>query len=153
MLTTPGIDEGNLTAVDLLEEIGIVLSFCGVALVMLLLGFLLIDLLTPGRLSELIWTERNRNASVIVSMGFVAQGIIVAAAIWASNSEFVEGLITTAAYSLIGLLVNAAVLFVVDRFTPGDVRSTIVHDEPHPGSWVIGTLRVVVAGIIALAII
>ncbi|WP_205856309.1 DUF350 domain-containing protein [Phytoactinopolyspora endophytica] len=153
MLTTLGIDDGDLDAAGLMEEVGIVLSYCGVGLVMMLLGFLLIDLLTPGRLRDLIWTERNYNASVLVTTGFVAQGLIVVAAIWASNDDFGEGLITTSAYSIVGLIVSTLVFFVVDLMTPSNLRRDMVHAEPHPASWVVGTLRIVVSGIIALAIL
>ncbi|AYY13085.1 DUF350 domain-containing protein [Actinobacteria bacterium YIM 96077] len=152
MVTTLGID-GDLTAADLLEEVGIVLAYCGVGLLMILLGFILVDLLTPGRLRDLIWTERNHNAAVLVGTGFVAQGLIVIAAIWASADDFGEGLITTTAYSIVGLVVSTVVFLLVDLFTPSNLRRDLVHDEPHPGSWVVGTLRIVVSGIIALAIL
>ncbi|HEX6196314.1 MAG TPA: DUF350 domain-containing protein [Jiangellaceae bacterium] len=152
MITTLGVD-GDLTAADLFEEVGIVLAYCGVGLAMMLLGFILVDLLTPGRLRDLVWMERNRNAAVLVSTGFVAQGIIVVAAIYASSNAFVDGLITTVVYSVIGLLVSTFVFLIVDLATPGDMRRDIVHAEPHPASTVVGTLRIVVSGIIALAII
>lgn len=152
MITTLGID-GDLTAADLLEEVGIVLAYCGVGLAMMLLGFILVDLLTPGRLRDLVWSERNRNAAVLVSTGFVAQGIIVVAAIYASSNDFVDGLITTVVYSVIGLLVSTIVFLFVDLLTPGSMRRDIVHTESHPASSVVGTLRIVVSAIIALAII
>lgn len=152
MITTFGID-GELTAADLLEEVGIVLAYCGVGLAMMLLGFILVDLLTPGKLRDLVWTERNRNAAVLVATGFVAQGIIVVAAIYASSDVFTDGLITTVVYSVIGLLVSTFVFLVVDLMTPGNMRHHIVHSEPHPASSVVGTLRIVVSAIIALAII
>lgn len=154
MVTTIGInDDGELTAGELFEEIGVVLGYCGVGLLMLLIGFVLVDLLTPGKLRDLVWTDRNHNAAVLVATGFVAQGIIVVAAIWASNDDFGEGLITTAAYSVVGLVVSTAVFYIVDFLTPSDLRRDLVHTEPHPASWVIGTLRIVVSAIIALAII
>lgn len=152
MITTLGID-GDLTAADLLEEVGIVLAYCGVGLAMMLLGFILVDLLTPGRLRDLVWSERNRNAAVLVATGFVAQGVIVVAAIYASSNVFVDGLITTVVYSIIGLVVSTFVFLVVDMLTPGNMRRDIVHSEPHPASSVVGTLRIVVSAIIALAII
>lgn len=152
MVTALGID-GELTAANLLEEVGIVLAYCGVGLVMLVLGFLLVDLLVPGRLRDLIWGERNYNAAVLVTTGFVAQGLIVIAAIWASAGDLGEGLITTVAYSIVGLIVSTVVFFIVDLFTPSSLRRDLVHAEPHPGSWVVGILRIVVSGIIALAIL
>lgn len=154
MVMTLGInDDGELTAGELFEEIGVVLGYCGVGLLMLLLGFVLVDLLTPGKLRDLVWADRNHNAAVLVTTGFVAQGIIVVAAIWASNDDFSQGLITTTAYSVVGLLVSTLVFYIVDFLTPTSLRRDLVRTDPHPASWVIGTLRVVVSAIIALAII
>ncbi|TDE16104.1 DUF350 domain-containing protein [Jiangella asiatica] len=145
--------EGDVDAGELVEEAGVVLAYCGVGLAMLLLGFVLIDLLTPGKLRDLIWVERNYNAAVLVATGFAAQGLIVVAAIYASSDDLVDGLVTTVVYSLIGLVVSAAAFLVVDLMIPGDVRHDLVHETPHPASWVLGVLRIVVSGIVALAII
>jgi uncharacterized membrane protein YjfL (UPF0719 family) len=90
---------------------------------------------------------------VLVSTGFLAQGLIVVAAIYASSDDVVDGLITTVVYSLIGLVVSTVVFFLVDLMIPGNVRHDLVHETPHPASWVLGVLRVVVSGIIALAIV
>jgi uncharacterized membrane protein YjfL (UPF0719 family) len=144
---------GDVDAGELVEEAGVVLAYCGVGLAMLLLGFVLIDLLTPGKLRDLIWVERNHNAAVLVSTGFLAQGLIVVAAIYASSDGVAEGLITTVVYSLIGLVVSTLVFLLVDLMIPGNVRHDLVHATPHPASWVLGVLRIVVSGIIALAIV
>lgn len=152
MLMSLGVD-GDLDAGDLLEEAGVVLAYCGVGLAMMLLGFVLIDLLTPGKLRDLIWDERNYNAAVLVATGFVAQGIIVVAAIYASSDDFGAGLVSTIVYSVVGLVVSTVAFVLVDVLTPNSMRRDVVHAEPHPASWVIGTLRIVVSGIIALAII
>lgn len=145
--------DGDLDAGELVEEAGIVLAYSGVGLAMMLLGFILVDVLTPGKLRDLVWIERNYNAAVLVSTGFVAQGIIVVAAIYASASDFSAGLVTTIVYSLVGLVVSTVVFFLVDLLTPSSLRRDLVHVDPHPASWVIGSLRIVVSGIIALAII
>ena len=152
MLMTLGV-EGDLQAGDLVEEAGIVLAYCGVGLAMMLLGFILVDVLTPGKLRDLIWIERNYNAAVLVATGFVAQGIVVLAAVYASSDDFGDGLISTIVYSVVGLVVSTLAFVVVDALTPNSMRRDVVHVEPHPAAWVIGTLRIVVSGIIALAII
>lgn len=144
---------GDVDIGEIFEEAGVVLAYCGVGLAMLLLGFVLIDLLTPGKLRDLIWVERNHNAAVLVSTGFVAQGLIVVAAIWTSADDVAEGLIGTVVYSLIGLIVSTLVFLLVDLMIPGNVRHDLVHATPHPASWVLGVLRIVVSGIIALAIV
>ncbi|PSL08335.1 uncharacterized membrane protein YjfL (UPF0719 family) [Haloactinopolyspora alba] len=152
MLMALGVD-GDLSAGDLVEEAGIILAYCGVGLAMMLLGFILVDILTPGKLRDLVWVERNYNAAVMVATGFVAQGIIVVAAIYASSNDFGEGIVSTIVYSIVGLVVSTLVFFLVDLLTPTNMRRDLVHVEPQPASWVIGTLRIVVSAIIALAII
>lgn len=144
---------GDVDVGELFEDAGGVLAYCGVGLAMLLLGFVLVDVLTPGRLRDLIFVERNHNAAVLVSTGFLAQGLIVVAAIYASADDVAGGLAGTVVYSLIGLVVSALVFLLIDLAIPGNVRHDIVHDTPHPASWVIGVLRIVVSGIIALAIV
>jgi uncharacterized membrane protein YjfL (UPF0719 family) len=144
---------GDIDVGELAEEAGVVLAYCGVGLAMLLLGFVLIDVLTPGRLRDLIFVERNHNAAVLVSTGFLAQGLIVVAAIYASADDVADGLAGTVVYSLIGLVVSTLVFLLVDLLIPGRVRHDLVHDTPNPASWVLGVLRIVVSGIIALAIV
>jgi uncharacterized membrane protein YjfL (UPF0719 family) len=144
---------GDTDVGELFEDAGAVLAYCGVGLAMLFLGFVLVDVLTPGRLRDLIFVERNHNAAVLVSTGFLAQGLIVVAAIYASADDLAGGLAGTVVYSLIGLVVSTLVFLLVDLLIPGRVRHDLVHDTPHPASWVIGVLRIVVSGIIALAIV
>lgn len=48
---------------DLLEGAGRSVVFGGVGIGLMALGYLLVDLLTPGKLRDLIWVEKNQNAS------------------------------------------------------------------------------------------
>ena len=48
---------------DLLEGAGRSIVFGLIGIGLMALGYLLIDWLTPGKLRDLIWTDRNPNAS------------------------------------------------------------------------------------------
>ncbi|MFF3869541.1 DUF350 domain-containing protein [Micromonospora sp. NPDC001898] len=99
-------------------------------------GFGLVDLLTPGKLRELIWVRRNTNAGLLLAANQLGIAGIVFTAILTSYSDFAKGLASTVIFGLIGLLVMALAFFVLDLLTPGRLGEVICSDEPHPAAWV-----------------
>ncbi|MFI1193960.1 DUF350 domain-containing protein [Micromonospora sp. NPDC020750] len=99
-------------------------------------GFGLVDLLTPGKLRELIWVRRNTNAGLLLAANQLGIAGIVFTAILTSYSDFAKGLASTVIFGLIGLLVMALAFFVLDLLTPGRLGEVICSDEPHPAAWI-----------------
>lgn len=120
--------------------------------VLMMLGFVLVDALTPGSLGTLIWSERNRNAALVLASGLVGIGAIVTTAILTSEDGLAAGLASTAGYGLLGLLLMGVSFFVVDLLTPGPLGPILVDEHPHPAAWVTATSHVAVASIVAAAI-
>ena len=60
------------------------LAYAAVGLVLLAVGYAAIDLITPGRLGQLIYVERNANAAAVVALldqlGFTAPEVAAAIA-------------------------------------------------------------------------
>ncbi|MGC4895429.1 DUF350 domain-containing protein [Micromonospora sp. DT31] len=112
----------------------IVFGIVGVAL--MAAGFLLVDLLTPGKLRELIWVRRNGNAALLLAANQVGIAGIVFTAILTSYSSFTKGLASTVVFGLVGLLVMALAFLVLDLLTPGRLGDVIAADERHPAAWV-----------------
>ncbi|MET7969184.1 DUF350 domain-containing protein [Micromonospora sp. NPDC005305] len=110
----------------------IVFGVVGVAL--MAAGFLLVDLLTPGRLRELIWVRRNGNAALLLAANQLGIAGIVFTAILTSYSSFGKGLASTVVFGLVGLLVMALAFLVLDLLTPGRLGDIICADEPHPAA-------------------
>lgn len=110
----------------------IVFGVVGVGL--LAAGFLLVDLLTPGKLRELIWVRRNGNAGLLLAANQLGIAGIVFTAILTSYSDFAKGLASTIIFGLIGLLVMALAFFVLDLLTPGRLGEVICAEEPHPAA-------------------
>ncbi|MEV4201267.1 DUF350 domain-containing protein [Micromonospora globbae] len=110
----------------------IVFGVVGVAL--MAAGFLLVDLLTPGRLRELIWVRRNGNAALLLAANQLGIAGIVFTAVLTSYSDFAKGLASTLIFGLIGLLIMALAFFVLDLLTPGRLGEIICADEPHPAA-------------------
>ncbi|PRY00875.1 DUF350 domain-containing protein [Allonocardiopsis opalescens] len=123
-----------------------------VGLVLMVVGYVLTDLLTPGRLADLIWVNRNRNAAVLLASNLLGVGIIVAMAIFASEEGIWLGLLSTVAYGLVGLVLMALSFLVVDLLTPGKPGTVVAETELHPAVWVSAAAHLAVAFIVAAAI-
>ncbi|MEU8297121.1 DUF350 domain-containing protein [Micromonospora sp. NPDC048909] len=110
----------------------VVFGVVGVGL--LAAGFLLVDLLTPGRLRDLIWVQRNSNAGLLLAANQLGIAGIVFTAILTSYSDFGKGLASTVVFGLVGLGIMALAFFVLDLLTPGRLGEIICSDEPHPAA-------------------
>ncbi|MET7961733.1 DUF350 domain-containing protein [Micromonospora zamorensis] len=97
-------------------------------------GFVLVDLLTPGRLRDLIWVQRNANAGLLLAANQLGIAGIVFTAILTSYSDFGRGLASTVIFGIVGLAIMALAFFVLDLLTPGKLGEVICSDEPHPAA-------------------
>ena len=57
------------------------LLYAGVGMVVLVVGFIVLDLLTPGKLWEQINEKQNQAVAIFAGAGAIALAIVVAAAI------------------------------------------------------------------------
>lgn len=137
---------------DVFGEVGIAATYGLVGLVLMALGFVLVDVLTPGNLREQVWTQRNRNAAILLATNLLGVGIIVATAIAASQGDWGEGLLSTAAYGILGLVLMGVSFVVIDVFTPGKLGEMLMEEQPHPAVYVSGSAHLAVSAIVAVAI-
>ncbi|MFR9797966.1 DUF350 domain-containing protein [Streptomyces sp. MS06] len=126
---------------EILESTGQALLYGVVGLAVMAIGFLGLDLVTPGKLFHVVWTERNRGAAVLLGSQSVAVGLVIMDAIRASESErgLGFGLASTLLYGLAGVLVMTLVGIVIGVFTPGRMGAVVLEDSdgrPHPAAWV-----------------
>ena len=133
-------------------EVGIAAAYGVVGLALMALGFALVDVLTPGNLREQIWLHRNRNATVLLATNLLGVGIVVTTAILASEETVVGGLVSAAAYGVLGLVLMGVSFLVLDAVTPGKLGAMLVDTTPHPATWVTGASHLAVAAIVAAAI-
>lgn len=137
---------------DVFGEVGIAATYGLVGLVLMVVGFALVDVLTPGNLREQVWVHRNRNASLLAASNLLGVGIIVATAIAASDGDWAQGLLSTGAYGLLGLILMGLSFVVIDAFTPGKLGAILVEEEPHPAVYVNASAHFAVSAIVAVAI-
>lgn len=110
----------------------VVFGLLGIGL--MAVGFVLVDLLTPGKLRELIWVDRNPNAALLLAANQLGIAAIVFTAIFTSYADFVQGLLSTVIFGLLGILLMGLAFLVLDWLTPGKLGEVICTPEPHPGA-------------------
>jgi Na+-transporting methylmalonyl-CoA/oxaloacetate decarboxylase beta subunit len=121
---------------DLLSGAGRSVVFGLVGIGLMALGYLLIDLLTPGKLRDLIWIEKNPNAALLLAANQIGISAIVFTAIFTSYSNFGQGLASTVLFGVIGIAVMGLAFLVLDWLTPGKLGDVICTPERHPGALV-----------------
>ena len=121
-------------------------------LALMILGFAVIDLLTPGKLGRLLVEERNHAAGVITAAGILAIGAIVTAAIAAAEGNLGEGLSQTAGYGIVGIVLMGIAFKVIDVLTPGHLGHLVAEGGRQPVTYLIGAALLSIGAILAAAI-
>lgn len=137
---------------DLVTDLLVTLAYGAVGVVLMAVGYVLVDVATPGRLHELIWVDRNRNAALLLVSNVAGVGVIVVAAILSSADDFRAGIVGAAGYGLLGLLIMAVAFVLLDLVTPGRLGDILVDPQPHPAAWVSSTVHLATSAIIGAAI-
>src|SRR3954468_24225033 len=99
-------------------------------------GFVLVDLLTPGKLRDLIWRDRNPNAALLLSANQLGIAVIVFTAIFTSYDSFSQGLASTVIFGVIGIAIMGLGFLVLDWMTPGKLGEVICTPDRHGGAMV-----------------
>jgi uncharacterized membrane protein YjfL (UPF0719 family) len=136
-----------------LASIGYAAAYTGVGIALLVLGFYVLDVLTPGHLGRLIYEDRSVNAAITLSAGFLGQGAIVFATIWTNaTSGFGRALLYTVVFGVLGMVLQVAAYLVLDVITPGKLGVHLTEATFHPASLVSAAVEMAVAAIIVASI-
>jgi Domain of Unknown Function (DUF350) len=137
---------------DLLNGAGRSVVFGLIGIGLLALGFVLVDLLTPGRLKDLIWRDRNPNAALLLAANQLGIAVIVFTAIFTSYDSFSQGVASTVIFGIIGIAIMGFGFMVLDWMTPGKLGEVICTAERHPGATVSAAAHFGTALIVAACI-
>jgi uncharacterized membrane protein YjfL (UPF0719 family) len=137
---------------DLAFDLVAGLAYGALGLVLLALGYGAIDLLTPGRLSDVIYRDRNWNAAAVVASGLIAIATINVTAILTSHDDLDKGLAYAGTFGVLGIILLSISFVVVDKFTPGDLGELVCAPEKHPAVVVTVANHIAVGAIVAAAI-
>lgn len=138
--------------VDFLQDGAIIAAYAVVGVILMILGYVLTDLLTPGKLSDLIYRQRNTNAAILVAANLISVGMIAFTAIRSSHDGLAAGLLSTAIYGIVGLLFMALSFVLLDKLTPGELGALVTERERHPAVWVSAAAHISTALMMCAAI-
>jgi uncharacterized membrane protein YjfL (UPF0719 family) len=127
-------------------------AYGAVGLLVIALGYAVTDLMTPGKLSKLIYEESNWNAAIVAATHLIAVGTIVVTAIWTSRNDYVQGLVDSAAYGVLGIAILAASYVIIDKLTPGDLGEALTHTTPRAAVLVTAAAHLTVGALVSAAI-
>jgi uncharacterized membrane protein YjfL (UPF0719 family) len=145
----------QLAAIDvgqLFTELGEGVVWGAMAIVLLAVGYVVIDRLTPGDLGQLICVDRNVNAAVVLGSGLLAIGTVITTSILTSLDGFLPGLVSAFAFGVLGIVLLAVAFLVADRLTPGDLGEIVTNATPSPAAWVVAANHIALGAILSAAI-
>jgi hypothetical protein len=159
-----GFLAGDVPALDVLalekgfgEALGrgalAILAYAALGVLLLVAGYYAIDLATPGRLSTIIRTDRNPNATLLASTGVFAVAMIVAASIWASGGRLVEGLLSTLVFGAVGIGAQVVASIVFDKLVGFDLKGLLREDRLQPSAVLLGSTHLGIGLVTAVAVI
>ena len=137
----------------MLASIAYAVVYTGVGIALLVLGFYVLDLLTPGHLGRHIYEDRSVNAALTLSAGFLGQGAIVFASIWTNaTSGFGRALLYTVVFGVLGVVLQAVAFVALDVLIPGKLGQHLMEPAFHPASLVSAAVQLAVSAIIVASI-
>ena len=150
--TTQALEFGSVDG-DLLGQ-GVVatLLFFLIGFAVLALGFLALDLLTPGNLRTQVYVDHNPNAAILLAGNHLALAIIVVTAIMTSADSIGQGLVDSAVYGLLGVVLQAIALRLLDAFVPGHLRDVVNTPHMTGTAWAVAISLVAIGAVNAAAL-
>lgn len=149
---------------DLLNALLHAVVYALVAGTVLIGAYYVLDAVTPGHLGshlhgsveggEASVHRQSRSAGVVTAAWMLSNALVLFTAIW-TNGETDLGwaLGWTVSFGVLGVLLNALMLFVIDLVTPGDLRQVICEPGPvRPLAYVAAATSLSVAAIVCASI-
>jgi uncharacterized membrane protein YjfL (UPF0719 family) len=146
------VDFGTIHTDVLVQNLVSTLLYFVVGVVILVLGFAMVDVLTPGRLRRQVFVERRPNAVVVTAATDVALTLVIVSAIVASSDQLGQGLVDTVVYGLVGVALQGVALVVLEAVVPEHYRNIIDAERFHPASIAAAVILLAVGGINAAAL-
>ena len=150
--TYQALDFGNVDADLLVQGVVATLLFFVIGVGVLALGFLALDLITPGNLRTQVYLDHNPNAAILLTANHLALAIIVVTAIMTSADNLGQGLVDTAVYGLVGVLLQALALRTLDAVIPADLRALVNEPRMRGSAWAVGASLVAIGAVNAAAL-
>ena len=146
------VEFGNVNADLLVQELTSTVLYFLVGVVVLVAGFVMIDVVTPGRLRSQVFVERRPNAVLVTAAMDLSLTLIIVSAIRASSDQLGQGLLDTVVFGFFGVALLGVALAILEAVVPGHDRNVIDAEEFHPASLAAAVVLLAVGGINAAAL-
>ncbi len=133
-------------------NIGLIALYAVLGAVLMYLGYLAIDLTTPGDLRGLV-REGRPNAVIVSSAGVVSMAFIVVTAIYVSGGGLLTGLLNTSIYGLVGIVAQVLAVRGLEAVARLDVGACLHDQLVTPVSAVIAAMHLALGLVVAVAVI
>jgi uncharacterized membrane protein YjfL (UPF0719 family) len=137
---------------ELVRGVLATLAYAAVGTVVLALGYVVLDAITPGNLRHLVYEDHNRNAAVLAGANVLAVASVITTAILTADDHVLRGVVDSLVYGLLGIGLLAASFKVLDRLTPGNLGAICTDPEGTPAVWVTAAFQVGLGAVLAAAI-
>lgn len=130
----------EIGTVEFLPMVGGVLAtlaFFAVGVAVLAAGFAMLDALTPGNLRHQVYVEKNPNAALLLGANHLALAIIVVTAILTSSDGFAQGLADSLVYGVVGVVLQAAALAIMNVLLPGRLVALVGEPRMCGAAWAV----------------
>lgn len=146
------LEFGTVRFAPLLHGVMATVLYFLVGAAVLVAGFLMVDVLTPGNFRRLVFIDRRPNAVVLACAMYAALAIVIIAAIYASSSQLGQGLLGVAVYGIVGVFMQGVALLILEIATPGRFRDHVNEPQLHPAAFATAAMLMAVGGVIAAAL-
>ena len=137
---------------DLAHGVLATLAYAGVGTAVLVIGYGVLDALTPGNLRQQVYELRHRGAAVLASAHLAALAAIVVTAILTSGDSLATGIADSAVYGGLGVVLLALTFRLMDLITPGDLGEHVMAEPLHPAVWVTSAFQLSLGAVLSAAI-
>jgi uncharacterized membrane protein YjfL (UPF0719 family) len=146
------VEFGTISGEGLVQNVVAAILYFLVGIAVLVAGFLMVDLLTPGDLRRLVFVERRPNAVAVASCMYAALAAVVVTAILASSNELGQGLVDAAVYGVVGVALQGVALVALELVVPGRFRDLITDERLHPAAIATAVMLMAVGAVNAAAL-
>ncbi|MGE2814802.1 DUF350 domain-containing protein [Mycobacterium heidelbergense] len=146
------VEIGNVNLNPIFKGVVATILYFGVGMAVLLVGFYMVDWLTPGKLRQLVFIDRRPNAVVVAGAMYIALATVIISAITNSYSQLGQGLVGVAVYGLVGVVLLGIALLAMHLLIPGSFHEHVDEPELHPGAFAVALILLAVGGVTAAAV-
>lgn len=151
-VTDTAMGLGSVSGQLLAQGVIATLLYFVIGFAVLGLGFLTLDLITPGDLRTQVYTDRNPNAAILLGANHLALALIVVTAILTSADSLAQGLVDSAVYGLLGVVLQALALRLLDVFVPGHLRNLVNEPRTNGAAVAVGISLLAIGAVNAAAL-